>query len=706
MAHRQKLFTSSWRDSFVLSTRAPGSAGRPLAWICAWLVVGGALTANQPADGATITISRGSGFFVSKQGHVLTNSHVVDSCRQVTVQSGRLSGSARVVALDVANDLALLATNLKPTRIANWRHSVQADEAVVVYGFPVGPDRTLHGKVLGLTGWHNSKLLYTQAGLEHGMSGSAVIDGGGLVVGVNVRNLGLAIGQATSSAAAGALLDAHGITHPEAGETKPLPKAEAVEKAKAISVKVTCQLLNQQTDLHICGGVSGVSIPNDKIIEACNRAIASGKLSGEALRSMYGRRADAHLNKYHVDLAKRDCDAILKVAEDSDGFRCRARIYVATGEYGRAIAELDEAIRSFPKDILALWMRAISHVGRNDLDRALADLGQAIEIDPDFASAFWLRGTIFETMQHHDRAVADLDRAIAIYNDLLKLYSTPVFRADLLAQRGNVYNAKGDRDRAIADYDRAIQIAPNNVRFIANRGQIYNARNDRERAISDLDRIIRLDPTNAKAYNDRGNVHNVKGDRDRAIADYDRAIRLDPNYATAYFNRGNAYNAKGDRDRAIGDFDEAIRLDPANSNAFNNRGNAYNAKGDRDRAIADFDHAIHLDPKNSNAFYNRANAYNAKGDRDHAIADYDEAIRLDPKNSNAFNNRGNAYNAKGDRDRAIVDYDKAIGINPGYAAAFYNRGNAYYAKGDRDRAVVDYDRAILLNPAFDTPQVR
>jgi tetratricopeptide (TPR) repeat protein len=639
MAHRQSSFPASWRASVV----------RPLVWICVWLVVGAALTANQPADGATINSIRGTGFFVSKQGHVLTNLHIVDACRQVTVQSGRLNGAARVIALDVANDLALLATNLKPARIANWRHSVEADEPVVVYGFPAGSDRTVHGKILGLTGWRNSKLRYTEAGVEPGMSGSAVVDGGGRVVGINVGNLGLTIGRATSSATAGALLDAHGIAHPDAGETKPLPKAEVVEKAKAISVKVTCQLLNQQTDLHICEGVGGAYIPNDKIIQACNRAIASGKLSGEELRFLYERRANAHLNKYQVDLAKRDCDAALKVFEDSDGFRCRARIFSATGDHSRAIAELDEAIRSFPKDTLALWMRAISHVAWNDFGRALADLDQAIEIDPNFANAVWLRGTIFEKMQQHDRAVADFDRAIAIYNDLLKLYSTPTFRADVLAQRGNVYNAKGDRDRAIADYDRAIQIVPNNAGLIANRAQIYNARNDRERAIADFDRVIRLDPSNAKAYNDRGNVYNAKGDRDRAIADFDRTIRLDSSYAMAYFNRGNAFNAKGDRDRAIADFDEAIRLDP-NNYAFYNRANAYNEKGDRDRAVAYLDQTIRLNPATSNpfkaisnAFNDRGNIYIAKGDRDRAIADFDHAIHLDPKNSNAFYNRGNAY---------------------------------------------------------------
>jgi tetratricopeptide (TPR) repeat protein len=253
-------------------------------------------------------------------------------------------------------------------------------------------------------------------------------------------------------------------------------------------------LANQLTDFRICTRAGGIFVPNDKIIEACDREIASGKLSGEALRSMYAQRADAHLNKYHLDLAKRDCDTALKVAEDSDGFRCRARIYAAMGDFGRAVAELDEAIHSFPKDIIALSMRAAYYVAKKNFDRALADLDQATEIDPDYAVAILLRGEIFETMRQQDRAVANFERAIAIYNDLLKLYSAPVNRADLLAQRGNVYIAKGDLDRAIADYDKAIGINPGHAAALYGRGNAYHAKGDRDRAMADYDRAILLNP--------------------------------------------------------------------------------------------------------------------------------------------------------------------------------------------------------------------
>ena len=178
------------------------------------------------------------------------------------------------------------------------------------------------------------------------------------------------------------------------------------------------------------------------------------------LKMMYLQRAASHVRNHRIDLAQRDCDEAAKISEDSDSFRCRASIYIAMGAHGRAITEWDEAVRVFPKDMIALSGRGGSFLARNDLTHAMADLNKAIDIDPEFANALRLRGAVHEKMGQHDRAMADFDRAIAIYDKLLKLYSVPLVRADLLAARATAYNAKGERERAVADYDRAIAMSP------------------------------------------------------------------------------------------------------------------------------------------------------------------------------------------------------------------------------------------------------
>ena len=101
-----------------------GRRMRTRAAACALLAAAMALTAH-PAGAAERMVRWGTGFFVSKSGHVLTNFHVAESCRQLTVQSGHATSAARIVALDPANDLALLTSSIKPAAVAEWRYAVR-----------------------------------------------------------------------------------------------------------------------------------------------------------------------------------------------------------------------------------------------------------------------------------------------------------------------------------------------------------------------------------------------------------------------------------------------------------------------------------------------------------------------------------------------------------------------------------------------------
>ena len=60
-----------------------------------------------------ITAASGSGFFVSKEGHLVTNNHVINHCSEVKFKHAGEVMDATVVARDRVNDLALLKTSLK-----------------------------------------------------------------------------------------------------------------------------------------------------------------------------------------------------------------------------------------------------------------------------------------------------------------------------------------------------------------------------------------------------------------------------------------------------------------------------------------------------------------------------------------------------------------------------------------------------------------
>ena len=199
-----------------------------------------------------------------------------------------------------------------------------------------------------------------------------------------------------------------------------------------------------------------------------------------------------------------------------------------------------------------------------DYDRAIADFNEAIRLDPKSSLAFINRGDTYTNKGDHDRAIAD-------YNEAIRLDAN---NALALSARGVAYANKGDNDRAIADFNRAIRLDPKSAHAFRNRGVVYATKGDNDRAIADFNRAIRLDPKSALALSARGVAYANKGDNDQAIADFNEAIRLDPKSSLAFRNRGDIYRNKGDHDRAIADYNEAIRLDPNNALAFCKRGRA------------------------------------------------------------------------------------------------------------------------------------
>lgn len=146
--------------------------------------------ATSQLTGRSGTVKSGTGFFVSAAGELLTNHHVIDGCREILIQPGKLS--ARIVAKDARNDLALLATGTPSVRFAHLRggKGVRRGDEIVVVGYPlrgtVASGVTITTGVvsaLGGIGDDTSKLQIS-APVQPGNSGGPLLDRNGLVVGI------------------------------------------------------------------------------------------------------------------------------------------------------------------------------------------------------------------------------------------------------------------------------------------------------------------------------------------------------------------------------------------------------------------------------------------------------------------------------------------------------------------------------------------
>ena len=140
----------------------------------------------------------GSGFVLDKEGHIVTNYHVVQGAEKIEVGfSNNASYRAKLVGSDPSTDLAVLkvsapARALTPLPLAD-SDRVQVGDEVVAIGNPFGLDRTatagiisaIQRRITAPNGFSIDHALQTDAPINHGNSGGPLISADGAVIGVN-----------------------------------------------------------------------------------------------------------------------------------------------------------------------------------------------------------------------------------------------------------------------------------------------------------------------------------------------------------------------------------------------------------------------------------------------------------------------------------------------------------------------------------------
>src|SRR5947209_17039976 len=136
----------------------------------------------------------GSGVIVSGDGYILTNNHVIDSADDVKVEltDGRTL-SAKVVGTDKPSDLALLKvndSNLHPLALGN-SDAVEVGDVVLAVGNPLNLGQTVTMGIISAKGRSTrvgdgyEDFLQTDAPINHGNSGGALVNTKGELVGIN-----------------------------------------------------------------------------------------------------------------------------------------------------------------------------------------------------------------------------------------------------------------------------------------------------------------------------------------------------------------------------------------------------------------------------------------------------------------------------------------------------------------------------------------
>jgi len=138
--------------------------------------------------------SLGSGVIVSPEGYILTNNHVVEGADEIEVvlADGR-RGAAKVVGLDPETDLAVIKIKLDklPVMVLGQVEQVRVGDVVLAIGNPFGVGQTVTMGIISALGRNNlhinhfENFIQTDAAINFGNSGGALIDTHGHMIGIN-----------------------------------------------------------------------------------------------------------------------------------------------------------------------------------------------------------------------------------------------------------------------------------------------------------------------------------------------------------------------------------------------------------------------------------------------------------------------------------------------------------------------------------------
>ena len=425
-------------------------------------------------------LGQGTGFFIRKEGDVITNYHVLQNAShaEIIISDGGKFPVKKILAEDKEGDLLRVSVDIPEDKVRPLLVSPtfpEVGERIFVIGTPLGLDKTVSDGIVSAVRDipEIGKIIQVTAPISFGSSGSPVIDMNGRVIGVATffirdgQNLNFAI-------------PAERINRLTLGLGKSLPERE---ESRIKDWMASAEGL-YTTGLRYLW------------IEDCERALP-----------------------YFLETVRRDphkADAFYRI-----GY-CMAEL----GQYGEAIESYKMAIQINPQDanIHNNLCTAYGKFGR--YEEAVKSCRQAIQLKPDLAEAHNNLGWSYHKLGRYAEAIESCKQAIRLMPD----FATAHYNL------GNQYFALKKYGEAAESYKQAIRFQFDFAEGHLNLGAAYNQMGRFEEAIASYKLAIRLKPTLAEAHLNLGMTFLKVGDRASALEEYKILRDLNKEEADRLFN--------------------------------------------------------------------------------------------------------------------------------------------------------------------------
>ncbi|MEO0843358.1 MAG: tetratricopeptide repeat protein [Cyanobacteria bacterium J06643_5] len=223
-----------------------------------------------------------------------------------------------------------------------------------------------------------------------------------------------------------------------------------------------------------------------------------------------------------------------------------------------------------------------------------------------------------------------------------------------------------------------------------------------EEAVKAFDEAINQKPAFIYlAFYGKGLALAQQNKRKEAIAALNQAVKFKPNFVAALQTLSSLNTDSGKLDEALIAINKAIQLQPQNPNLYHEKFMVCLYLGQHTKAEIAIGKAIKLSPRA--IFYSdRGFLYDNQTKWDLAVADYKEAIQINPEYTTAYFLRINLYESRKGRDFGLVDYSKLTEVQPLSIIYYLSRAALYEKQEKWDLALADYNKAVQINPNKNT----
>ncbi|MBW2436732.1 MAG: serine protease [Deltaproteobacteria bacterium] len=424
----------------------------------------------------------GTGFFVNKYGHLITNHHVLIGKfgAEIRTADGSTYRIRTIVAENQETDLIKVSVDIPPEKIRWLTVSDEVPpvaEQVVVVGSPMGLEQSVSDGIVSSVREIPGLGTFFQmsAPISPGSSGSPVVNMKGKVVGVasfqflQGQNLNFAVSS---------------------------------KSIRNLKIKATAQSLSEWT----------FSSSDQK-----------PRLAAELCRKGYS-----------LSINGQDQKALqyFKLATENDPGSTTAwyglgYCYAGKNSHNEAIAAYKQAIKTNPANEMSHYHLGnyYSHIGR--YDEAIASYQQVVALNPKFEAAYFNLGMLLNKMGRYDEGRQAFESVIRINPQAQKAYYNI----------GVTYTKLGRYELAAMAYQKAIDIQPEFPEAIFNLGVVYGELGNVEDEMKAYKKAIRVNPDFAPAHLAMGQAFLRQGDKAAALDEYKILKKLDDELAEMLFEK-------------------------------------------------------------------------------------------------------------------------------------------------------------------------